>query len=165
MFIVTTIVASAGNGFALFVIWRPDYKITSSTKLLTSLAVSDLLVEIVLSPLTCRQVVNYISLKGCDIDYIRRYILFFLCVTSGLTLALISYDRYIYLIQMTNYNKYMTKRKLLPLLMFAWLVLPSSWVYVYLLGLLSCFLVYLLTVPAFSYFCIFRLIRRKEKIN
>ena len=49
MFIVTSIVATTGNGFALLIIWRPGYKITPSTKILTSLAVSDLLVGIVIT--------------------------------------------------------------------------------------------------------------------
>ena len=170
MFIVTSIAAAAGNGFVLFVIWRPGYNIASSTKILTSLAVSDLLVGIVSSPLTCWQVINYISLKVCDIDIIRRYFLFFLCVTSGLTLALISCDRYIHLTKLTNYNKYMTKRKLVALLLLAWLVpalIPVFQLrifgrYVYLLGLLFCFFG-ILIVLSFSYCCIFRLIRRKEK--
>ena len=151
MFILTSIVAAAGNGFVLFVIWRPGYKIASSTKILTSLAVSDLLVGIVSSPLTCWQVLNYISLKVCDIDIIRRYFLFFLCVTSGLTLALISCDRYIHLTKLTNYNKYMTKKKLVALLLLAWLVpalIPIFQLrifgrYVYLLALLFCFFWYI----------------------
>ena len=146
------------------------FKITLSTKILTSLAVSDLLVGTVSSPLTCWQVLNYISLKVCEIHHVRRYFLFFLCVTSCLTLALISYDRYIYLTKLTNYNKYMTKRKLVALLLLAWLVpalipvfqLRIFGYYVYLLGVLFCFFG-ILIVLTFSYCCIFRLIRRKEK--
>ena len=170
MFIVTSIVATTGNGFALLIIWRPGYKITPSTKILTSLAVSDLLVGIVSSPLTCWQILNYISLKVCDTDHVRRYFLFFLCVTSGLTLALVSYDRYIYLTKLTNYNKYMTKRKLVALLVLAWLVpalIPLFQFrtfehYVYLFGGLFCFFG-ILIVLFFSYCCTFRLIRRNEK--
>ena len=170
MFIVTSTLATTGNGFVLFIIWRPGYKITPSTKILTSLAVSDLLVGVVSSPLTCWQVLNYISLKVCDIDHIRRYFLFFLCVTFGLTLALISYDRYIYLTKLTNYNKYMRKRKLVVLLVFAWLVpalIPlfqfrTFGHYVYLSGVLFCFFG-ILIVLTFSYCCMFRLIHRKEK--
>ena len=170
MFIVTSIVATTGNGFALLIIWRPGYKITPSTKILTSLAVSDLLVGIVSSPLTCWQILNYISLKVCDIDHVRRYFLFFLCVTSGLTLALVSYNRYIYLTKLTNYNKYMTKRKLVALLVLAWLVpalIPlfqfrTFGHYVYLFGVLFCFFGILIVLFS-SYCCIFRLIRRNEK--
>ena len=161
MFIVTTIVATTGNGFVLFVIWRSGYKITSSAKILTSFAVSDLLVGIVSSPLTCWQVLNCISLNVCDINYVRRYFLFSLCVISGLTLALISYDRYIYLTKLTNYNKYMTKKKIVALLILAWLVpavipifqLKIFRLSVFLLGLLFFFFFFgRLTVLAFSYF-------------
>ena len=160
MFIVITIVATTGNGFVLFVIWRSGYKITSSAKILTSFAVSDLLVGIVSSPLTCWQVLNCISLNVCDINYVRRYFLFSLCVIPGLTLALISYDRYIYLTKLTNYNKYMTKKKIVALLILAWLVpavipifqLKIFRIYVFLLGLLFFFFFGRLTVLAFSYF-------------
>ena len=170
LFILTSVMAIVGNGFALIIIWKPGRKITSPTKLLTSLAVSDLLVGIILSPLTCWQVLDYISLKVCEIDYARRYFYFFLCVTSGLTLALISYDRYILLTKLTNYNKYMSKRKLIILLTLAWLVpalIPVFQIkifgpYIYFLGIVICFFGVLI-VLIISYCCIVRVIRKKEK--
>ena len=170
MFIVISVMASTGNGFALFIIWRPGHKLTSSTKILTSLAVSDLLVGIILSPLTCFQVLNKVSLSNCKIDYIRRYLFFFLCNTSGLTLAVISYDRYILLTKLTNYNKFMTKRKLIILLVIAWMVLAILPIfqikifgqYIYLLIFITCFTGVLIFVIA-SYFCIFQVVRQTEK--
>ena len=170
LFILVSIMATVGNGFALIIIWKPGRKITSPTKLLTSLAVSDLLVGIVLSPLTCWQVLDYISLNVCEIDYARRYFYFFLCVTSGLTLALISYDRYVLLTKLTNYNKYMSKKKLITLLTLAWLVpalLPVFQIkifgpYIYFLGVVICFFGVLI-VLIISYCCIVRVIRKKEK--
>ena len=125
---------------------------------------------IVLSPLTCWQVLDYISLNVCEIDYARRYFYFFLCVTSGLTLALISYDRYILLTKLTNYNKYMSKKKLITLLTLAWLVpalLPVFQIkifgpYIYFLGVVICFFGVLI-VLIISYCCIVRVIRKKEK--
>lgn len=115
-FVVISVIATTGNGFVLFIIWRPGHNLTSSTKILTSLAVSDLFVGIILSPLTCFQELNEVSLNNCKIDYIWRYLFFFFCNTSGLTLAVISYGRYILLTKLTNYNKFMTKRKLIVLL-------------------------------------------------
>ena len=170
LFILISIMATVGNGFALIIIWKPGRKITSPTKLLTSLAVFDLLVGIILSPLTCWQVIDYISLNVCEIDYARRYFYFFLCVTSGLTLALISYDRYILLTKLTDYNKYMTKRKLIILLILAWLVpdlipvfqLKMFGPYIYFLGIVICFFG-ILVVLIISYCCIARVIRKKEK--
>ena len=123
-FVVISVIATTGNGFVLFIIWRPGHNLTSSTKILTSLAVSDLFVGIILSPLTCFQELNEVSLNNCKIDYIWRYLFFFFFATpSGLTLAVISYDRYILLTKLTNCNKFMTKRKLIFLLMITWMIL------------------------------------------
>ena len=121
-FMLISIMATVANGLVLIIIWKPGHhNVTSTTKLLTSLAVTDLLVGIIVSPLSSWQVLNY-KLNVCEIDYARRYFSIFLGITSGLTLALISYDRYILLTKLTNYNKYMTKRKLIILLIFVWLV-------------------------------------------
>ena len=170
MFIVISVMATAGNGFALFILWRPGHKLTSSTKILTSLAVSDLLVGIILSPFTCFQVLNEVSLNNCKIDYIRRYLFFFFCNTSGLTLAVISYDRYMLLTKLTNYNKFMTKRKLVVLLVVAWMIpaiLPVLQIkifgrYVYLLIFITCFTGVLIFVIV-SYFCILQVVRQTER--
>ena len=169
-FILTSIMATVANSFVLIIIWKPGHhNITPTTKLLTSLAVTDLLVGIIVSPLSCWQVLNY-KLNVCEIDYARRYFSIFLGITSGLTLALISYDRYILLTKLTNYNKYMTKRKLFILLIFAWLVpalMPVFQIkifgpYIYFLGIITCFFG-VLTVLVISYLCIVRVIRKKEK--
>ena len=170
MFIMISVMATAGNGFALFIIWRPGHKLTSSTKILTSLAVSDLLVGIILSPFTCFQVLNEVFLNNCKIDYIRRYLFFFFCNTSGLTLAVISYDRYILLTKLTNYNKFMTKRKLIVLLIIAWMVpaiLPIFQIkifgqYVYLLIFITCFTGVLIFV-IINYFCILQVVQQTER--
>ena len=169
-FVVISVIATTGNGFVLFIIWRPGHNLTSSTKILTSLVVSDLFVGIILSPLICFQELNEVSLNNCKIDYIWRYLLFFFCNTSGLSLAVISYDRYILLTKLTNYNKFMTKRKLTVLLIIIWMVpamLPVFQIkifgqYIYLALFLTCFTGVLIFV-FFCYFYILQVVRRTEK--
>ena len=168
-FVLISIIATVANGLVLFIIWKPGHRVTSTTTLLTSLAVTDILVGIIVSPLSCWQVFNY-KLKVCEIDYARRYFSIFLGVTSGLTLALISYDRYILLTKLTNYNKYMTKKKLIILLTMAWLVpalMPVFQIkifgpYIYFLGIIT-FFFGVLIVLTISYCCIVQIIRKKEK--
>ena len=169
-FMLISIMATVANSLVLIIIWKPGHhNVTSTTKLLTSLAVTDLLVGIIVSPLSSWQVLNY-KLNFCEIDYARRYFSIFLGITSGLTLALISYDRYILLTKLTNYNKYMTKRKLVILLIFAWFVpalMPVFQIkifgpYIYFLGIITCFFG-ILIVLVISYLCIVRVIWKKEK--
>ena len=111
MFISISVFASVTNGFVLFVLWKPGRKVTTSTKILTSLAVSDFLVGMILSPLTSWQVLSK-SLNDCRVEYTRRYLVLLLTGSSVLTLGLISYDRYILLLKLSNYSKYMTRWKL-----------------------------------------------------
>lgn len=59
IFIVLSILVIVENSFILFFIWKPDHKIPFSIKILSSLAVSDLLVGMVLSPVTRWQVSNH----------------------------------------------------------------------------------------------------------
>lgn len=170
MFIVASIMATAGNAFVLFVLWRPGRKITSSIKILSSLAVSDLLVGLVLSPVTAWQVLDHNALRNCNADYVRRYFTVLLVGSSVLTLALISYDRYILLTKLTNYNKYMTKRKIIILLTFAWLfpaLVPALQIkgafgkHTYLSFVLICFFVPLVFLSVI-YCYIVQAIKKKE---
>ena len=117
-----SILAIVENGFILFFIWKPDRKIPFSIKILSSLAVSDLLVGMVLSPVTSWQVLNHTSLNNCNADYVRRYFTVLLVGSSVLTLVLVAFNRYISLTKLTNYNRYMSNRKLIVLITFAWLV-------------------------------------------
>ena len=119
MFISVSVFASVTNGFVLFVLRKPSRKVTTSTKILTSLAVSDLFVGMILSPLTSWQVLST-SLNDCRMEYTRHYLVLLLTGSSVLTLGLISFDRYI-LLKLSNYSKYMTRRKLIAfLLLLGW---------------------------------------------
>ena len=116
MFTMLSVLAIVENGFILLFIWKMGRKMTSSVKILSSLAVSDLLVGVVLSPVTSWQVLNHTSLSNCNAEYVRRYFSILLIGSSVLTLGLVAFDRYISLTKLTNYNRYMNNRKLISLL-------------------------------------------------
>nr|XP_047127176.1 D(1C) dopamine receptor-like [Hydra vulgaris] len=88
--------------------------------ILLSLSTSDLFVGMILGPITITQFLNTDLLSNCTVHFIRGYILVFLVGSSLSTLAVISYDRYLLLSKLTNYNKYMTKKKVIFLIGFAW---------------------------------------------
>ena len=64
--------------FVLIIIWKPGHIVKWAAKLLISFAVTDLLVDIIVSLLTCWQVFNH-KLNVFEIDYARRYVCFSLC--------------------------------------------------------------------------------------
>ena len=122
--IINSVIAIIGNSIALLILWMAG-KIERSHKLLTSLAVSDLLVGMILSPITSWQVLNCTSLSSCTADVVRTYFSVLLVGSSVMTLGVIAYDRYILLTKLKNYNIYMTKKKFVILLLIAWLY-PAS---------------------------------------
>lgn len=169
IFISISVFASATNGFVLFVLGKPSRKVTTSTKILASLAVSDLLVGMILSPLTSWHVLST-SLNDCRIEYIRRYLVLLLTGCSVLTLGLISFDRYTLLLKLSNCSKYMTRWNLITFLLFAWLVpaltpilqleIFGSFPY-----LIAVILIYFcpLIVLVVNYRLLLRVIKRQEK--
>ena len=169
MFMSISVFASVTNGFVLFVLWKPGGKVTSSTKILTSLAVSDFLVGMILSPLTSWQVLSK-SLNDCRVEYTRRYLVLLLTGSSVLTLGLISYDRYILLLKLSNYSKYMTRWKLITFLLFPWLVpalipilqLEIFGSFPYLIAVILIFFCPLVVLIV-NYRLILRVIKRQEK--
>ena len=170
IFIVLSILAIVENDFILFFIWKPDRKIPFSIKILSSLAVSDLLAGMVLPPVTSWQVLNHISLNNCNADCVQRYFTVLLVGSSALTLLLVAFNRYISLTTLTNYNRYMSNRKLIVLITFAWLVpaltpilqIKTFEPYTYLSALLVLFFVPLTFLIIFYNFII-QVFRRKER--
>ena len=170
MFTMLSILAIVENGFILLFIWKMGRKITSSVKILSSLAVSDLLVGVVLSPVTSWQVLNHTSLSNCNAEYVRRYFSILLIGSSVLTLGLVAFDRYISLTKLTNYNRYMNNRNLIFFIIFAWLVpalIPILQVkifgpYTYLSAVLVLFFVPLIFLIVFYNFII-QVVGRKER--
>ena len=120
VFIIISLIATIANSVVLVILWMPK-RISTSHKVLTSLAVSDALLGLILSPITAWQVIDTASLSNCTVDDIRAYFTVLLVGSSVMTLGVIVYDRYILLTKLTNYNTYMTKKKALILLSIAWL--------------------------------------------
>ena len=117
--IFAAIFAACGNTLVLIVLWMPNQRIKSN-KILTSLAISDSLVGYVLLPIFSWQLLNTEQLQSCSVDYTREYLTTVFIGSSLFTLGVVSYDRYILLTKLTNYNRYMTNRKIIILLTVAW---------------------------------------------
>lgn len=120
-FICGALVAVVGNVLALLVLWIPTHR-SRSNKILTSLAISDLLVGIVVFPITAYQVLNNEELSNCSVDYIRVYFAVTLTGSSVLTLGVVALDRYLLLTNFTNYDKKSTIYAVTAVVTLAWLI-------------------------------------------
>lgn len=120
-FIVGCIVAVLGNILALIIIIRFPSR-SRSTKMLIPLTLSDLLVGIIVLPITIYQVLHYDNLDNCAYDYTRVYCSAFFQGASVLTLAIIAFDRYLLMTKMKTYQKARTKNVMLVLIIVAWLI-------------------------------------------
>ena len=121
LFIIGSVFTVIANTMVLVILWMPRNR-SRSNKILTSLAVSDLLVGLVVFPINSYQVLASGGLTNCPVDYTRVYFAVFLEGSSVLTLAVVSFDRYVL---MTKYNKYQTrlvKRLTAALIAAAWLI-------------------------------------------
>ena len=117
---LATVLATVCNIIVIIIIVRMKKRSTSN-HILLSLSVSDLLVGSILGPITITQVLDTQLLSNCTAHFIRGYILVLLVGSSLLTLAVVSYDRYLLLTKLSNYNRYMTKQKASLLIGFSWL--------------------------------------------
>ncbi|XP_012558845.2 adenosine receptor A3 isoform X1 [Hydra vulgaris] len=114
------VVAAVGLNFVVVIIILRMKKRELCSYILLSLSISDLLIGMVLGPITIAQILDYKLLLNCTAHFIRSYILVLLVGSSLLTLAAVSYDRYLLLTKLSNYNQYMTKKKVILLIGFAW---------------------------------------------
>ncbi|XP_057293675.1 5-hydroxytryptamine receptor 4-like [Hydractinia symbiolongicarpus] len=138
-----------------------------SNHILTSLAISDLLVGLILAPLTSWQLITR-NLHNCEVEAVRVYFTAFLICTSLLTVALIALDRYILLTKLGHYRRCMTSKRTSILILFAWLIpgiaplLRFVGKYTYLsILILICFGSFLLLI--LSYYYLTKAVREKEK--
>ena len=95
---------------------------TETNGLLASLAVSDLLVGVVLAPLHALQLLSPEFLNDCVVDETRRYLSTLLIGASAFTIGGISYDRYLHMSKLMNYNKYMSKMKATLMISACWMI-------------------------------------------
>ena len=112
--------ASLGNLLVLIIIWRPTQR-TQSHKILTSLAISDMLVGVLLFPLFSAQLLSTDHLlQNCLYDYAREYITTVTIGSSLMGLGVVSYDRYILMTKYGQYKDIMTSRKITILVTISW---------------------------------------------
>ena len=126
---MTSLTATCGNLLVILVILYYKSLRRRSNYLILCLAITDLTVGLLLQPLASAQIFNAIIGSNCNLAYAVTYIGAMLCGASSWTLALISYDRYLHLVKLTNYNLFMTNKKL-------WLMVAFSWLFPISFGLL-----------------------------
>ena len=116
----TSITATLGNLLIIIVILYFKSLRRRSNYLIMLLAVTDLAVGALLQPMASAQLFNSSIGKDCLTAYATTYLGAMLCGASSWTLTLISYDRYLHLVKLQNYNVHMTKRKFLLMNAFCW---------------------------------------------
>ncbi|XP_066929058.1 rhodopsin-like [Clytia hemisphaerica] len=123
-FIMGSVFTIIANSLVLIVLWMPSNR-SRSNKILTSLAVSDLLVGLVVFPINAYQVLAVGGLINCPVDYTRVYFAVFLEGSSVLTLAVVAFDRFILMTKYNLYDKKSVKHLTVGLIVAAWLI-PAS---------------------------------------
>ena len=119
---VISLTAIIENTLALTVILKYKELYNVSNCILTSLIITDLCAGLSAAPLQAIQLLFDDLTRHCKIEEARRSIVAMLVGTSALTIATISYDRYLHLTQLYNYDKYMTKRKAGVLIILSWCI-------------------------------------------
>ena len=109
----TSLVTILGKFLMMVVLlYIPKLK-TWSNHFLVLLGGTDLAVGLIAQPVTCLLVIDVLYMSQiCIASNLQAYICTVSCGASMGMLALIGYDRYLHLSRLTNYNKYMTNRKL-----------------------------------------------------
>ena len=124
----TSLLAVLGNGLVMMTFYTYAKLRTRSNCFLLFLSITDMTVGLVVQPLTCLLIIGP---KLC----IRGVLLIFFsaisCGPSFSILTVISYDRYLHLSKLNNYNKYMTSKKCktLVLLVFVYHMFSGSLVF------------------------------------
>ena len=109
-------VATFGNLLIVIVLLYHKNLRRRSNFLILCLSLSDLAVGILLQPMTLAQLFDAPTGQNCPMAYATTYIGTMLCGASSWVLALMSYDRYLHLVKLQNYNVHKTKMKLYTML-------------------------------------------------
>ena len=165
------IVAAFGNLLALYVFYK-DHKLhCRSTVCLLSLVITDLLVGSLLQPAFTLQLFSKDARSMCGLNAFRRFITAMLMGASMSSIALISYDRYLLLSKASQYNSYMTPRRVALLIFLCWILPGLSPLLNYTFGghglfsaVIFVYTFVMLFVISWSYFTIMRIIRRNEDL-
>ena len=120
--IATSVIAATGNFVIIVVITSRKRLRTRPNSLICCLAMTDLAVGLIMQPIVSTQLYNENAGRNCTITYILYGIGTLICGASSLILSLISYDRYLHLVKLQNYTKYMPKWKIKLLLVLCWVI-------------------------------------------
>lgn len=120
LMVAVSFISTFENSIVFIILFSNKVLHTPTNKILAALAASDLFTGIILAPLHAAQLLDNHILRLCIIENVRRYLSAILIGASALTLAIISYDRYLHLVHLQNYR--MTKQKLHLLIGVSWLI-------------------------------------------
>ena len=124
----TSLMAIVGNGLVMMSFYTYAELRTRSNYFLLLLSIADMTVGLVVQPMISLLI---IGLKLGIRQVLLMFVSTFSCGSSFGILAVISYDRYLHLSKLNNYNKHMTSKKCtaLVLLVFVYHVLTGSLVF------------------------------------
>ena len=120
--IIQGLASSLGNILVFFVVISNRRLWTRSNAYLLSLATTDLLVGILLEPMTVAQFFSFEHRQNCNFNKVRRYLSTLLMGGAVGSIGLISYDRWTHLTKTIRYNDFMSKKKVVILITIAWLI-------------------------------------------
>ena len=120
-FIFSSIFASIGNLISLAILLKPSMR-TKCNKILSSLVVSDAFVGVFLCPFLASQLLSDELFKSCKVELVKSIMAPWMGATSGMSMALIGYDRYVMLSSFNNYDDRLSRGKINLLILSAWLL-------------------------------------------
>ena len=119
---INTVTAVLENSFVLFIVLRYKKLCTISDGILISLIITDLLAGFTTSPLYAVKLFSETISLNCTVEEVRRSLGAVLIGASALSVAAISYDRYLRMMKLHNYSQHMTKGKSILLVLICWLI-------------------------------------------
>ncbi|XP_066921501.1 cannabinoid receptor 1-like [Clytia hemisphaerica] len=120
-FVICSILATTGSIISLIILQRPSMRCKKSNKILSSLSTSDTLVGLGLCIVFTIQMLSEDLRSSCFLENTKNILAPWMIGTSSLNIALISYDRYVMLSSLTNYDIKMSKRRLYFLILSTWI--------------------------------------------
>eukprot|EP00111_Clytia_hemisphaerica_P017350 TCONS_00051354-protein len=120
-FVICSILATTGSVISLIILQKPSMRCKKSNKILSSLSTSDTLVGLGLCIVFAIQMLSEDLRSSCFLENMKNILAPWMIGTSSLNIALISYDRYVMLSSLTNYDIKMNKRRLYFLILSTWI--------------------------------------------
>ena len=108
----TSLLAIIGNGLVMLALFTYPKLRKRSNYFLLYLSITDMTVALIVQPMSCALVVDfYYAGQFCIVSVLMTYFAACMCGASFGMLTLISYDRYLHLSKLNDYNKYMADKK------------------------------------------------------